>query len=159
MKRVRLFILFFSVPVFSQIMDFELRDLNGDYQTLLSLKGEKLTVIDFWATWCAPCVRSLPVLNDLYARYEASGVGFIGINQDGPRNFSKVRPFVEAMQIKYPVLADLDQEMAAQFQVNSLPVLFIVNGQNRIVWSHSGFRPGDETLLIRTLDRLLSGRE
>ncbi len=154
-----LFVLILSMRVFAQAPDFELRDLSGHFQTLQSVRGDRFTVIDFWATWCAPCVRSLPELNALSREYAESGIRFVGINEDGPRNLGRVGPFVQSMQVVYPVLVDLNQETASRYQVNALPMLFILDSADRIVWSHSGFLPGDEQILKSMLDTLLAGEE
>ena len=76
----------------AQVVDFELKDLKNNIRNYSELKGEKLTLIDFWATWCKPCKKAIPELNSIYNAYKEKGVEIIGVNCDGPRSISKVIP-------------------------------------------------------------------
>ena len=87
-----------------KIYDFQLETPIGKTTSYHENKGEVLTVIDFWATWCKPCVNSIPKLVALSQNYNPEVVSFIGISIDSPRNLSKVKPFADAVGISYPVL-------------------------------------------------------
>lgn len=153
MKRIRL-LLFVPIILLAQT-DFNLPDLNQSYQTLADVKGDRLTVVDFWATWCAPCVRSFPELIQLSNAYQDKGVRFVGINEDGPRNQSKVRPFVQSMKMPYTILTDLNGDVMNAFNITGLPTLLILDSNSKIVFTHEGFKPGDEKNLKRAIDYLL----
>lgn len=159
MNRILFVLLIFSGVAFSQTSDIELKDLKGDYHALTELKGKNLTVLDFWATWCQPCMRSLPAIQKIHDTYNDRGVQLIGLNQDGPRNLSKVEPFVRSMGITYPVLLDLNGELAADYQVTGIPTIIILDSNDRIVWVHQGYIPGDEKILTQQLDALLAQTE
>ena len=77
------------------VYDFQLEDTEGAWLAYSDIKGEKLTIIDFWATWCKPCVNSIPKLVELSESYPESDVVFIGISIDSPRNMAKVKPFMQ----------------------------------------------------------------
>ncbi len=139
----------------SKINDFKLKDLNNRSKTFSELKGEKFTILDFWATWCKPCLLAIPKLNEIYDTYRDKGVEIIGINTDSPRNSAKVRPFVKSYKIKYPILRDPNNEVTGELNVTAFPTLYIINSKNEIVYTHIGFRPGDEKLLIEELEKLL----
>ncbi len=146
----------FANTLFAAILDdFTLKDLNNQKVTFSQLQGEKLTILDFWATWCKPCSREIPKLVDLYAKYKDKGVQFIGINVDGPRNTPKVRPFANSLGINYPVLLDSNSELMARLQVTVMPTVLIVDSDNEIVYVHRGYRPGDEEILQEEIDKLL----
>ena len=123
---------------------FRLRDLNMKWQEYGDLKGSKITVIDFWATWCQPCVRSIPLLNDMAEEFADQGVRFIGVSIDGPRNQSKIAPFMHSMGVTYPVLRDLNSELMSELDVTAVPTLLIYNVDGEQLYVHEGFRPGDE---------------
>ena len=140
----------------AEVENFSLDNTDGQRTEFNEIKGEKLTVIDFWATWCKPCVNSIPKLNKLAQETKEKGVGFIGINVDSPRNISKVKPFVQALGVSYPVLLDTDEEVMTQLNVSVLPTLLIVNSKNEIVFTHEGFKPGDEVLIKEEIEKILS---
>jgi thiol-disulfide isomerase/thioredoxin len=146
------------VAVFNLSAGFqgELKDIEGNTRSFNELKGRKLTVIDFWATWCVPCVQALPELNKLALEYREKGVRFIGINQDGPRNMSKVAPLVKVMNISYPVLLDINQEWASYFQVTDIPTFIVLDTSDTVVWIHEGFTAGDGSLIKQKIDWLLT---
>ena len=130
---------------------------NTDNQTVFynDLKGGKLTVIDFWATWCKPCLNAMPKLNMLADTFGNKGVQFVGISVDGPRNWSKVKPFIQSMGIGYPVLIDKDGELMRDLNINAIPTLLIADGKNEIVYLHEGFNLGDEKIIRSELNKLL----
>jgi thiol-disulfide isomerase/thioredoxin len=96
-----LLIVVFTSPVYTQGKVYDFRLMNTENQTvsLSEISGKYLTIIDFWATWCQPCIRSLPGLVDKNEAYKDQGVSFIGISVDSPRNLSKVKPFACSMGI------------------------------------------------------------
>ena len=123
---------------------FSLEDLEGEWQTFDDLKGTKVTVIDFWATWCGPCVKAMPKLNTLYEELVEEGVAVIGISCDGPRSVGLVDPVVNSMSITYPILKDIDCELKNAHGYQDFPTLLILDNQGEIAFVHEGFRTGDE---------------
>ncbi|RMH60244.1 MAG: TlpA family protein disulfide reductase [Calditrichaeota bacterium] len=137
------------------IPDFRLQDLDRREQSFNNLKGERFTVIDFWATWCKPCLRAIPALNALQNDFAARGIRVIGINTDSPRNSAKVKPFVRINKIAYTVLRDPNGVVTGKLNVKAFPTLFIINARNEIVYTHIGFKSGDERLLREKLTSFL----
>ena len=161
MKKIIIIILFsFSfIQAGHKISDFKLKDINNRLTSFSKVQGEKLTIIDFWATWCKPCIQAIPKLNKIYATYKDQGIEIIGINVDSPRNAAKVKPFAKTYKIDYKILRDPNSEIATDLNVVVFPTLYIINAENEIVYSHQGFRPGDEKLIISELERLLKKDE
>lgn len=124
-------------------------------QSFENLKGEKLTLIDFWATWCKPCIKAIPRLNEIYKEYKVKGVNIIGVKCDGPRSISKVEPMSKALAIEYPVLLDIDSELRIDLDVNYYPTLVMVNQKNEIVWIHEGYAHGDDELIKQQIEKHL----
>jgi len=153
------FIFFASTAFAGKMPDFRLQNLDNKTVSYSQLKGKKLTVIDFWATWCKPCVRSIPKLAKLHEQYEKQGVQFIGVNVDGTRNLSKVRPFAHSLNIAYPVLLDVNNEIMNKLKVTAMPTIIIANADDEIVFFHQGYRPGDEKTLEEEIKKLLSASE
>jgi alkyl hydroperoxide reductase subunit AhpC len=102
-------------------------------------------------------VHAIPKLNELYQDFDNQSVQFIGINVDGPRNLSKVKPFVNALNVEYPMLLDTDQDIMQQLNVSALPTLLIADENDKIVYIHEGYQPGDERIIKEEIEMLLHG--
>lgn len=141
------------------IYDFQLESSEGKTVSYNELRGQNVTVIDFWATWCKPCVNSIPKLVELSKSYDPKEVSFIGISIDSPRNLSKVKPFTETVGITYPILLDTDQQIMQDLNVTVIPTLIIANYEGEILYMHEGFAPGDEVLLKAEIDHIIHENE
>lgn len=157
-------LIIFSVALFSglgltaqTVANFEFKNIENKSQSYNELKGEKLTLIDFWATWCKPCNQAIPELNKIYSSYKDKGVEIIGINCDGPRSVSKVGPLSKSLKIQYPVLIDINSELKNELNIIGLPTLVMVNTKGKIVWIHEGFVSGDEKIIIAEIEKQLKG--
>ena len=133
--------------IWAQEPDFRLRDIENQWKEYSDLKGNELTVIDFWATWCQPCIRSIPLLNEMAQEFESKGVSFIGVSIDGPRNQSKIKPFLQSMGVEYPVIRDMDSELMSDLGVTAVPTLLMYDSKGDLIFFHEGFRPGDEEIV------------
>jgi len=138
-----------------QVRNFVLNDLQNKSRSFIELKGEKLTLIDFWATWCKPCLKAIPELNKLYRNYSNQGVNLIGINCDGPRSIAKVAPMTKTLQIEYPVLLDMNTQLMNELNLSAYPTLLIVDAAGKVVWIHEGYVPGDEAVIEKKIERQL----
>lgn len=148
-------VLFFTPPAPAKINNFRLNDLDNKAKTYAELKGKKVTVLDFWATWCKPCVRSIPKLVKLHEQYKTRGVQVLGINVDGTRNLPKVKPMAHSLGISYPVLLDLNGQVATELKITQIPTLFLIDENDEIVAIHRGYRPGDEEEWEKEIQKLL----
>ncbi len=155
-----LLLLLFQGSVFAQpAFNIELTDTEGNSVKIRDIKGDKLTVLDFWATWCHPCVNSIPQLSKLSDKYADKGVSFIGINEDSPRNLSKVRPFASSLGITYPVLLDTDQQLLSNYMIEGFPTLIILDDSGKVLFTHLGYTNGDENILEKNIEELLTKME
>jgi len=116
--------------------DFNLPDLKGNLHALKDFRGE-VVVLNFWATWCPPCLEETPKLKDLHLRYKDSGVHVIGIALDKD-SLDLVRPFVKANNISYTILKG-DQEIFTTLSAGSsveefkgVPTTLIIDRKGRI---------------------------
>lgn len=135
---------------------FRLRDLDNQWQEYADLKGNHLTVVDFWATWCHPCIRVIPLLNKMAGEYADKGVNFIGVSVDGTRNQSKISPFIRSMGVTYPILRDVNSELMSELGVTAVPTLIVYGADGEQLYFHEGFRPGDEVIIQKHIEKLLS---
>ena len=135
---------------------FRLRDLDNQWKEYADLKGKQLTVIDFWATWCQPCVRSIPLLNEISEEFAQRGVRFIGVSIDGPRNQSKIKPFTHSIGVTYPILRDLNSDLMSELGVTAVPTLILLDNEGEVIYYHEGFRPGDEKTIRKHIENHLA---
>lgn len=158
MKRWIALIIFISSVIsgFAQFPDMELKTLENKYVDLVDVKGKQLTIIDFWATWCKPCLASIPKIDQLAIEFQEKGVAFLGINIDSPRNQSKVKPFARSMNISYPVFLDGDQKLMNLLNVTVMPTLIILDTNGKVRYFHEGYQPGDETIIREKISQLLT---
>ena len=136
----------FVPPVFPRpAPTFTLRDLGGNEVTLEGLRG-RVVLLDFWATWCAPCLKSMPELEALHRRLGAKGLTVLGvsIDEDGP---AKVRKFAKARKVTYPIAIDSAEAPAwADYRVKAVPAAFLIDRDGRIVAQWTGVAVDAKTL-------------
>jgi thiol-disulfide isomerase/thioredoxin len=98
-----------------------------------------VTLVDFWATWCGPCVAMLPVLENVHRSFAPKGVSFVGINSDGGgATLDEIRAFMTAHTIPYPVVID-NGRVGGLFKVEALPTFVVVGRDGRIRASFLGY--------------------
>lgn len=140
-----------QVSAQSIIRNFSLPDSKNQILDLENLKGDNLTVIDFWTTWCKPCIMAIPELVKLQEKYDSLGVTFIGINGDGPRSVSKAMPLANSLGVTYPVVFDTSGDLASELNVTAYPTLFIIDKNREIIFHHEGFNLSDISIIEQAL--------
>lgn len=122
------------------VPNFSFTDASGQSTTFDSFKG-KVTVINFWATWCGPCKVELPDLIELSKEYESRNVKFIGISTDrGGDVVEDVRAFIEKAGIPYQIVISNDEIESAYGNIHAIPTTFILDENGNIVESFVGVR-------------------
>jgi len=140
----------------SRAAAFRIRTVEGDALSLEKLLAAGPVVLDFWATWCHPCLAELPELETLHQRYRGRGLTVIGISEDGPRNFARVRPLAARLGITFPVVLDQDGRLQQLYQVGALPTTVLIDTAGTIVTVREGYRPGDTRRLETAIEMLIS---
>jgi thiol-disulfide isomerase/thioredoxin len=132
------------------------KDLTGHTERLRSLRG-KIAVVNFWATWCAPCRAELPMLSRLNAEYASRGVEFVEISVDSRKDWSKIAPFVKQQHLEMPVWVGADLGTLSRLGFgNVVPATLVLDEKGDMIGRIEGeARPGDVQVY---LDWLLGGR-
>lgn len=123
--------------------DFSCETNKGTTYELYNRKDKKPVFINFWATWCGPCVAEMPELQDVYNEYKDK-VDFIFINSGDSKE--EINAFLNESEVKYsfPIGYDLSNEIAMKYEVMAIPTSYIVNKNNEIVDKLIGARSGAE---------------
>ncbi|OGC42399.1 hypothetical protein A2Y85_07455, partial [candidate division WOR-3 bacterium RBG_13_43_14] len=140
-----------SVNKTDAAQDFTLSTIDGTQITLSSLKGN-VVLVDFWATWCPPCKRSIPVLIDLYHKYHERGFTVLGISTSDSEDILKA--FIKEHNIPYPILLG-SNDVAKQYGVTGIPHMVIIDRKGRIVKTQVGYYEQMEGLFGKIIDSLL----
>lgn len=136
--------------------DFELKDLAGKRVKLSSLAG-KTVLINFWATWCGPCILELPHLDKLAKEFGDKGLTVLAISTDGPQTQAQVRSLVKREKLSMPILLDPDGKVFSALNPRGTnPFTLILDKSGKIAESHEGYNPGDETKYREWVVRLLA---
>jgi len=116
---------------------FTLQDLNGKNVSLADLRG-KVVVLDFWATWCPPCVKEIPHFIELYEQYKDKGLAILGISLDR-EGVGVVEAFVQKYQIKYPIMMTDGKVDKAFGGIPSIPTTFLIDSAGNISKKYVGY--------------------
>lgn len=122
--------------------DFRLTDLDGRPHRLANYRG-KVVVLDFWASWCAPCRRELPAIEKLHREYRSRGLVVLAVNSESEK---VARSFVKKYGYTFTVLTDVEGSVFGDYAVSSIPVTIVVDKEGRISTHFIGFR-GEAELL------------
>lgn len=118
------------------------------------------TVVSFWATWCAPCKRELDGYTELYPTWKQKyNVEVIAISLDNARGLAKVPAMVQSKGWPFLVLTDVKLTLQQALGFQSIPQSFLVDGKGNIVYSHTGYSPGDEFEMEAELKKLTQAAE
>jgi thiol-disulfide isomerase/thioredoxin len=141
-----------GVQVGEELPIFDGEDLGGIGVSTEQLMG-KVGLINFWASWCAPCQRELPFLARMQEEYGPKGFQVISVNVD--RIPDKARPWISRFNLPFPVMMDPDAEVMGLFDVMAMPTSVLVDMDGNVLEVHTGFSDAwAKTLRIRLSEML-----
>ena len=132
--------------------DFVLKSATGENLRLSEYRGD-VVLINFWATWCGPCRQEMPLLNDLYGRYQRVGFNLLGVNIDDDSR--RAMKMVQELGVNFPVLFDESKEVSKLYEVEAMPVTVLVDREGRVRHVHHGYKPGYEEKYLTEIRSLL----
>jgi peroxiredoxin len=130
--------------------DFELRSLDGKNVRLADHFGKDVVLIDFWATYCQPCLVALPHLDELYKKYKGRGFVVLAVAIDEAALGSRVRVEAAKLRLSFPVLLDPETEVVARYNPkSSAPYSVLVGRDGRILARREGYTVSEREVLER----------
>ena len=132
---------------------FALESMNGKGKVDLAQWKGKVVLVDFWATWCEPCKKSFPKLQELYVKYKASGLEIVAVLVDAEKNgivdFAKTH-----RAVKFPVGWDDGKKIADKWKPENMPSSYIVGKDGVVKHVHRGYHDGEELEVEKELKAL-----
>jgi thiol-disulfide isomerase/thioredoxin len=135
----------------------ELELLDGGRMNLASHKDKDVVILDFWATWCPPCVQAMPIIEKVAGKYKGKGVQLYAVNlQETPDD---VRKFLDDVKLKVAVALDTEGSAALAYQAENIPQTVIVGKDGKVQVVMVGLAPNLEESLENDLTALLAGKD
>lgn len=121
--------------------DFTLKSNQGKNLRLADLRGQ-VVMLNFWASWCGPCRQEMPLLDELYERYNPAGFVLLGVNVDAdPKEADKL---LGEIPVSFPVVYDTNSKVSESYKVDAMPTTIFIDRDGELRYLHRGYKPGDE---------------
>ncbi len=150
-----LFTFTLSIIPQSSVPDFSLNKMDGSRFSISDVLGEKIIIIDFWATWCKPCKKLLKNL-DKFSEEFKDKILVLAISTDDSSSFSRIESFIKSRGYGFTVLLDPDSNVSGLFNPSgAIPFTMIIGLNKKIVYTHTGYVPGFEKELKEKIIELI----
>jgi peroxiredoxin len=136
----------------SMAPDFTLKALTGVNLRLAEQRGD-IIVLNFWASWCGPCLQEMPALDKLASKYQPLGVQVWGVNVEA--DSSAAQKYLNKTRVEFPILFDTENSVSERYQVQAMPTTVIIDKDGRVHSVHRGYKPGYEQKYENDIKTLL----
>ena len=136
--------------------DFKSTTFAGQAVDLASHQG-KVVYLDFWASWCAPCRKTLPWMNELPGKYAGQGLAVLAVNEDSKPVLAEA--MMQEQRAGFTTVADEGGRIASAYALPTMPSSFLIDRQGRVRAVFRGFREGDHLEIESQINKLLSDEE
>jgi len=130
-----------AIPAKGKAPDFTLKSNRGENVKLSEHRG-KVIMINFWASWCAPCRKEMPHLEELYQRYKDGGFTLLGVNVE--EDASAAKDLLKEVRVSFPILFDSDNKVSQMYNVEAMPSTVILDRDGNMRFIHKGYEAGYE---------------
>ncbi|WP_096087075.1 TlpA disulfide reductase family protein [Agaribacterium haliotis] len=136
-----------------KIQDFTLKSNQNKNIRISDLRGQ-VVMLNFWASWCGPCRQEMPLLDKIYARYNAAGFELLGVNNDVTEQ--DAAGFLAERPVNFPIVYDPDSKVRDMFKkYQGIPLSIFIDCDGNIDTVHRGYKAGDEKAYIKTIKKLM----
>ena len=150
----------FAIPAYaletgSVAADFTLKSNTGKNIRLSEQRGQ-VVMVNFWASWCGPCRKEMPLLNDLYNEYHKLGFNLLGVNIDeDPKLAEKV---LADIPVNFPILLDSKNSVSELYGIDAMPTTVLIDRNGKVRHLHRGFKSGYELTYEQQIKALIKER-
>jgi thiol-disulfide isomerase/thioredoxin len=137
--------------------DFQLDKLGGGTGGLEAHRDKEVVILDFWATWCPPCIEGLPIVAKVAAKYRDQGVVLYAVNEG--ESAKEVEPFLAEQKLDLPVVFDSEGSVGDLYRVSGIPQTVVIGKDGKVQVVHVGFREDLEERLSGELEDVLAGKD
>ncbi len=121
--------------------NFTLKGSDGKNHKLSEYRGQ-VVMLNFWASWCGPCRQEMPLLDDIYKKYQKLGFVILGVNVE--EDSSKAKSMLKTVGVSFPVLFDTSNKVSKQYNVVAMPSSVMIDRNGNMRYLHKGYKPGYE---------------
>lgn len=121
--------------------DFTLPSSKGDNVRLAEQRGQ-VVMLNFWASWCGPCRKEMPLLDAMYQRYSSAGFVLYGVNVEEDNTDAK--KLLKELGVTFPVLFDSESKASSLYNVDAMPTTVVIDKKGQVRFVNRGYKAGDE---------------
>lgn len=133
--------------------EFALRSF-GDENIRLSEQLGEVVIVYFWASWCGTCRQEMPLLDEIYEKYQRAGLVLLSVNIDDEPE--RAEEMAKTLKVSYPVLADTRKEVARAYDLGTMPLAVLIDREGVVRYVSEGYKPGYEERYTEKLRELLN---
>ncbi len=143
-----------AISVGDNVPSFKARTIDGSKNVALEDYRGKVVLVDFWASWCPPCLKSLPKYNELRRQIGTANFEIVAINVD--ENTEDAKKFLEKHPVSYPIAKDPKGVLPGVFGVKAMPTSYLVDKNGVVQYVHAAFKEGDIEKLRIKIEQLIA---
>ena len=132
--------------------NFTLKSRSGENIKLSELRGQ-VVMLNFWASWCGPCRKEMPLLEQIHKKYKRLGFTILGVNVE--ENTSAAKNYLKDVKVSFPILWDTTNKTSKLYNVSAMPTTILIDRNGNKRYLHKGYKPGYENDYKKQIKKLL----
>ena len=132
--------------------NFTLKSRSGKNIKLSELRGQ-VVMINFWASWCGPCRKEMPLLEQIYKKYKKLGFTLLGVNVE--QDTKAAKRYLKDVKVSFPILFDTTNKTSKLYNISAMPTTVMVDRHGNMRYLHKGYKPGYENDYKKQIKQLL----